>query len=190
MRSSVRNMAALAAGAVVCAWILSWTVSAFFRRSPADQPPPRGAETEAPRNVEGVPGFDGGAIAAGERTAVRFRVPEYDEEGRLRSLIIGDQACASSNGDIEVTNMRLEFYKEGRLDVCITSPRCVYNRASNTVFSDSRVQIESGVVTISGIGLKWDRTKDWAMIEDQARVEFKNMKGFFQKESEACQVAH
>lgn len=112
-----------------------------------------------------------------------FEVPEYDEEGRLKTRIQGAEALLLTNGTIQVKDVRLEFYREGQLDVTMTAPLCLYDRRTNRAFSDSPVRIESAVATITGVGFRWSSAEANAVIEDQATVVLKNIKGWFARET-------
>ena len=117
-----------------------------------------------------------------ETVIVDFRIPEYDAQGRMKSQIMGDRARVLTNGSIVVTNVRLELYRDGTLDVTVTSPTCVYDRNANTVASDDKVRLESRQAVITGVGLRWNRNEERAVILDQARVEIRDTQGWFVKE--------
>jgi hypothetical protein len=84
-----------------------------------------------------------------------IRVPEYNSDGTLKSEFFGDTARPLDNGLMELTNLRLNFYKEGRLDGFILTPRCIYDKNTKLVFSNADVTMRQGDILISGTGFRW-----------------------------------
>lgn len=84
-----------------------------------------------------------------------IRVPEFDTDGTLKSEFFGDSARPMENGLVELTNLRLNFYKQGRLNGFILTPRCIYDKNAKVVFSNADVTMRQGDVLISGTGFRW-----------------------------------
>lgn len=164
-------------------------------RAPESAPPPAARPPSAGAPVAGG-GLDGvagrvagvlsgagragtGAVPGAAQTISGFRVPEYDEQGNLKWQLLGETASVMTNGSVQVGNLRLEVFKDGRMYACITSPRCIYDRGQNVITSDDAVQIETDRMAVRGRGFVWDRAGETARIFDQAEVEFKSVTGWF-----------
>jgi hypothetical protein len=118
------------------------------------------------------------------QTVLGFRVPEYDSDGRLKSQISGAQAVVLTNGDIEVSDVCVELYREGRLQTRVKSPKCLYRKAAEMVTSDSPVRIESDSLTITGTGLRWDRSAEKVEILDEVVVILARVREWFEQKQE------
>lgn len=84
-----------------------------------------------------------------------FRVPEYDDQGQLRARLYGEHAKVLSKGEVEITNLKIEMYKEGKVVMTVFSPHCFFNTETREAHSEGRVLIESGLMTIAGRGFRW-----------------------------------
>ncbi|NLE67121.1 MAG: LPS export ABC transporter periplasmic protein LptC [Lentisphaerae bacterium] len=113
-----------------------------------------------------------------------FRLPEYDEAGRLKTDVRGDQAVMHTNGVMDVTNVRVVCYEEGRPVMRISAPRCTYYGDKQVVESTSRVLVEREDILISGVGFRC-RLKDRQMkISSNAKIVLSRLKDQVIKESE------
>jgi len=102
-----------------------------------------------------------------------FRVPEYDAKGRLVYQILGSSAKWLSNGDIDVTNLRLEVYRDGEVDATVTTSQCLVNRAKGTATSEQAVRIERDDMIVTGIGFRFDAKTQKITIFSKVRLELK-----------------
>jgi len=84
-----------------------------------------------------------------------IRVPEFNPDGTLKSEFFGDSARPLENGLMELTNLRLNFYKDGHLNGFILTPRCIYDKNAKLVFSNADVTMRQGEILISGTGFRW-----------------------------------
>ncbi|MBN1671333.1 MAG: LPS export ABC transporter periplasmic protein LptC [Kiritimatiellae bacterium] len=97
-------------------------------------------------------------------------MPRYDEEGRLLWQIYGDSAKLLPKGDIDVTSLRLEVFKDGKVDVCIMAPQCVINQDKGTAASESEVRIERSGLVITGVGFRWNHQTQGITILSRVKV--------------------
>jgi hypothetical protein len=84
-----------------------------------------------------------------------FRVPDYDEQGQLRAQLYGEHAKVLEKGVVEITNLKIEMYKDGEVAMTVFSPHCFFNMETKQARSEGRVLIESGLMTIVGRGFTW-----------------------------------
>ncbi len=84
-----------------------------------------------------------------------FRVPDYDEQGELRAQLYGEHAKVLEGGEVEITNLKIEMYRDGEVVMTVFSPHCFFNMETRLARSDGRVLIESGPMTVVGRGFTW-----------------------------------
>ena len=103
-----------------------------------------------------------------------LRVPEYDDQGKLKSLLCGDHATIPLSGPIEVQQLKYEVFSGStQADVRITAPLCLYDRELGTANSTGAVRIARPDVIITGTGFAFDRRSERMVIKSQVRVVLK-----------------
>jgi hypothetical protein len=135
------------------------------------------------------------ARAAGQsvgdaQTVTGFRVPSYDREGRMTSQVFGDTARIRADGSVDIVELRVEFYGNEDLaatnravEMRITSPRCIYHRASGVVTSDASVRIARENMIVTGEGFQWIGPAERLEIYRNAKVVLKDAKRSIRMES-------
>lgn len=77
-----------------------------------------------------------------------FKVPEYYEapnQKQLKSLLQGAVAEPSANGEIQITKLRVETFREdGTTESIVESPECVFNYKSRQAWSAGRIEARTG----------------------------------------------
>ena len=99
-----------------------------------------------------------------------FRVPDYDDQGALRAQLYGGHAKVLGDGDVEITNLKIEMFREGSVAMTVFAPRCLFNLETRQARSDGRVLIESGLMTIAGRGFLWSAEAGRFEIRQAAKV--------------------
>ncbi len=84
-----------------------------------------------------------------------LRIPEYDDQGQLRAQLYGGYFKVLDSGVVEITNLKIEMYKDGEVAMTVFSPHCFFNMETRVARSEGRVLIESGLMTIVGRGFTW-----------------------------------
>jgi hypothetical protein len=84
-----------------------------------------------------------------------FRVPDYDDQGQLRAQLYGEYAKVLEDGDVEITNLKIEMYKDGEVAMTLFAPHCFFNKDTRQARSDGDVLIDSGMMTVVGRGFTW-----------------------------------
>jgi hypothetical protein len=118
------------------------------------------------------------AIPLGDDSQIKgFRVPNYDDQSVMTSQIFGDFARVLPDGNVEITELRMEFYSyadgERITDMTVTSPMCLFHRARGLVISDSDVRISRDDLTVTGKGFMWSNQRQELRILNESRVELK-----------------
>ncbi len=84
-----------------------------------------------------------------------FRVPDYDDEGELRAQLYGGHATVLEGGVVEITNLKIELYREGQVAMTVFAPHCFFNMETREAQSEGRVLVESEMMTVVGRGFTW-----------------------------------
>lgn len=96
-----------------------------------------------------------------ESSGVRF--PLYNEDGSLQAQFFGQRLKVMEGTSVEIINLKVEVYREGRVAATIFAPQCFSNvdiskgtaqGSELFVHSDGEVLIEADEVTFSGRGFK------------------------------------
>lgn len=112
-----------------------------------------------------------------QKTLGDFWVPKYDQKGRMIWQIFGTSAIVLAKGDIDVTNLRLELFRDGRQDAIITAPQCTVNQTTGMASSDASVRIERNDMVVTGIGFDWNSKDGLIRIHDKVRIVFADQSG-------------
>jgi lipopolysaccharide export system protein LptA len=120
----------------------------------------------------------GGMLLAGSLPAQQdmdmeitgFRVPEYDAQGVMTSQIFGERAEMRGGGEVKITGLKVEFYKEGSTAVTVTSPYCFYNRTTREAHSDAPVFADAGRLTLRGRGFLLKAEESTVRVYEESEV--------------------
>ncbi len=119
----------------------------------------------------------GALLSANGQTATGFRYPDYDANGQLKFEILGEHARIESDGKINITNLKMTFYEQGRVVMQITTPQCLFDRIKREAFSTSEVWVARSGVELTGRGFAWKAETGRMEIHNQARLVFNNPEG-------------
>lgn len=106
-----------------------------------------------------------------------FRVPSYDARNNLTSQMFGDTATILTDGRVDITDLRMEFYSgtasNRQTEMRVTSPRCIYNRNTGSATSAAPVRIARDNMVVTGIGFEWNNKDQRLVILGDAKVVLK-----------------
>ncbi|MBI2440726.1 MAG: LPS export ABC transporter periplasmic protein LptC [Lentisphaerae bacterium] len=85
-----------------------------------------------------------------------FRFPEYDEKGQLKYEITGDEAQVQPDGLIQIRNLKMTFYEQGKVLMQVTTPQCLFDRVKRLATSKAAVFMERPGIKLSGQGFTYD----------------------------------
>jgi len=106
-----------------------------------------------------------------------FRVPEYDDQGKLKNLLRGDFVTIPNSGPIEVHQLKYEVYGTStQAELNLTAPLCFYDREQGTATSTGAVRIARSDMIITGTGFDFDRRSERMVIKQQVRVVLKGVR--------------
>ncbi|MDZ4198530.1 MAG: hypothetical protein U1E27_04500, partial [Kiritimatiellia bacterium] len=104
------------------------------------------------------------------QTVAGVRYPDYDEDGKLKSLLLGEGARMISDTRIEISGLQLKLYRNGEEETQVTSPYCLYDHRNGSVSSTSSVRIARANLEITGEHFSWNTGSQRFLIEKNARV--------------------
>jgi lipopolysaccharide export system protein LptA len=104
-----------------------------------------------------------------------FRVPEYDGQGVMTSQLFGDRAEMEGGGEIKITGLRVEFYKEGKTVVTVTSPYCFYNQKTREAHSDAPVAADMERMQMRGRGFLLQSSNSAVRVFNDSKVTIKDV---------------
>jgi hypothetical protein len=110
-------------------------------------------------------------------TTVRdFRVPEYYDpphETRIKTLLEGAEAQPESGGRVLIRNLKLQtFDVDGRDQLLVEAPHCVFDTAQRAVHSPGRLQARTadGKFYLEGEGFLWQQTNSNLIISNRVHT--------------------
>lgn len=99
-----------------------------------------------------------------------FRVPEYDEKGAMTSQLFGERAEVGEGGEVNITGLRIEFYKDGKTAVTVAAPYCFYNQKTKEAHSDAPVAADMERISVRGKGFFLKPGDSAVRVLDDSRV--------------------
>lgn len=99
-----------------------------------------------------------------------FRVPEYDEKGAMTSQLFGERAEVGEGGEVNITGLRMEFYKDGKTAMTVASPYCLYNQKTREARSDAPVSADMEKVRVRGKGFFLKPGESTVRVLDSSQV--------------------
>jgi hypothetical protein len=115
--------------------------------------------------------------AGSDATISGFSIPEVDENGDVKWRVMGDSArLKPTGGPIDITKVRLEMYRNTKVDMVLTSPQCLFDREKREAETDAPVEIVGRSLVITGNGFFWSGTNNLLVIRNNAKVIVTDMK--------------
>ncbi|HBA83744.1 MAG TPA: hypothetical protein DCZ95_06585 [Verrucomicrobia bacterium] len=110
------------------------------------------------------------------QTVKEFRLPEYDEKGNLKSETLGDYAKVKPDGVTEITNLKMNMYKDGQVEASVTAPNCTLDPNGGRAGSEGPVRISRENMVITGEGFYWSKSKERIQIFKNVKVVLKDVR--------------
>ncbi len=98
------------------------------------------------------------------------RVPEYDEQGQLKTQIFGEKAEGVTDTIVDITRLEIETFEDGKVDMRVRAAQCRFDQRTGVATSDQDVRIMRRNVIISGTGFRWESEPVRFEIHRDARV--------------------
>ena len=112
-----------------------------------------------------------GAGAQLEGQSVKgFRLPEYDETGKLKHQLYGQTATFLADGIIQLTGLRIEIFRRGEVTARIVSPDCAYDPERKRAASKQHIRVVTEKAVLTGDGFAWNGETEQFQIFQNAKV--------------------
>ena len=116
----------------------------------------------------------GSAAAAGARLAGQtvkgFRLPEYDEDGKIKQQLYGQTATFLADGIIQLTGLKIELFRKGEVTARIYSSLCAYDPERKRAASQQDIRVVTEKAVLTGEGFAWNGETEQFQIFRNARV--------------------
>lgn len=104
------------------------------------------------------------------QTVKGFRLPEYDENGKLKQQLYGQTATFLQDGIIQLTGLKIEVFRQGEVTARIYSPLCAYDPNRKRAASKQHIRIVTEKAVLVGDGFAWNGENEQFQIFTNARV--------------------
>ena len=115
------------------------------------------------------------AAAAVGQVLKGFRYPDYDEKGQLKFEITGDEAQIQPSGLIQIKNLKMTFYEQGKVMMQVSTPQCLFDRVKRSAVSTSDVCVARKEIELTGRGFAWNAQDGCMHIVSNTRVVLRNL---------------
>ena len=116
-------------------------------------------------------GLAAGAVAQLEGQTVKgFRLPEYDENGKLKQQLYGTTATFLQDGIIQLTGLKIEIFRKGEVTARIYSSLCAYDPKRKRAASKQHIRVVTEKAVLTGDGFAWNGETEQVQIFQNAKV--------------------
>ncbi len=99
-----------------------------------------------------------------------FEIPDYDKENNLKSILSGDSAVPKGEDEITISNLKINSYDAGEINMIMTAPHCIYNKKTRIAKSKSRIKIDRKDMVITGEDFEYDSKSKIFKINKDVKV--------------------
>lgn len=103
-----------------------------------------------------------------------FNIPDYDEKNNLESQLSGAKARFLTDDRIEIDALKIESFDNGKVEMTVTSPHCIYHRDAKKAESESSIRIERENMVITGSDYEYNSGKELFKIQKDVKVVLAN----------------
>lgn len=115
------------------------------------------------------------AMAAAGQVLKGFRYPDYDEKGQLKFEIMGAEAQIQPSGLIQIKDLKMTFYEQGKVMMQVSTPQCLFDRVKRSAVSTSEVCVARSEIELTGRGFAWNAKDGCMKILSNTRVVLRNL---------------
>ena len=116
-------------------------------------------------------GLAAGAYGQLEGQTVKgFRLPEYDENGKLKQQLYGQTATFLQDGIIQLTGLKIEIFRKGEVTARIYSSLCAYDPKRQRAASKQHIRVVTEKAVLTGDGFAWNGETEQFQIFQNAKV--------------------
>ena len=116
-------------------------------------------------------GLAAGALAQLEGQTVKgFRLPEYDENGKLKQQLYGTTATFLQDGIIQLTGLKIEIFRKGEVTARVYSSLCAYDPKRKRAASKQHIRVVTEKAVLTGEGFAWNGETEQFQIFENAKI--------------------
>ena len=104
------------------------------------------------------------------QTVKGFRLPEYDEDGKLKQQLYGETATFLQDGIIQLTGLKIEIFRKGEVMARVYSSVCAYDPARKRAASKQHIRVVTEKAVLTGDGFAWNGETEQFQIFQNAKV--------------------
>jgi hypothetical protein len=104
------------------------------------------------------------------QTVKGFRLPEYDENGKLKQQLYGETATFLQDGIVQLTGLKIEIFRAGEVTARIYSSLCAYDQGRKRAASKQHIRIVTEKAVLTGDGFAWNGENEQFQIFRNAKV--------------------
>ena len=104
------------------------------------------------------------------QTVKGFRLPEYDEEGKLKQQLYGQTATFLQDGIIQLTGLKIEIFRKGEVTARVYSSLCAYDPKRKRAASKQHIRVVTEKAVLTGDGFAWNGETEQFQIFQNAKV--------------------
>lgn len=93
----------------------------------------------------------------------------------MQFKVAGDRAIIMTPNRTEVHDLRIDIYKEGRVNLTVRSPKSDYWRLENRLTTDHGVEIVWPGLTVTAKSMEWNLYQSQGTLRDGVRVVIDNL---------------
>ena len=99
-----------------------------------------------------------------------FRLPEYDEDGKLKQQLYGQTATFLPDGIIQLTGLKIEIFRKGEVMARVYSSVCAYDPTRKRAASKQHIRVVTEKAVLTGDGFAWNGETEQFQIFQNAKV--------------------
>ena len=99
-----------------------------------------------------------------------FRLPEYDEDGKLKQQLYGQTATFLPDGIIQLTGLKIEIFRKGEVTARVYSSLCAYDPKRKRAASKQHIRVVTEKAVLTGDGFAWNGETEQFQIFQNAKV--------------------
>jgi hypothetical protein len=123
----------------------------------------------------GVRAQQNGFQHANDFTSTEYYGPTNQQQ--IKSILSGAEALPQPGGLLIIKQLKLRtFYPDGKPEIIVTAPECLYNTMSGTASSAGPLQLQTGdgKFRVEGEGFLWRQSDSFLTISNNVRTVIEN----------------
>lgn len=115
-----------------------------------------------------------GAAELQTQTLKVVHYPVYDAQGQIKFDVTGDEAKIRPDGLIQITNLKMTFYEDGKVTMQIVTPECLFDRVKSVAVSTAEVCVSRAEIVLTGKGFEWHANEECISVHERSKVVIRN----------------